>query len=539
MTNAPTMAASSSKRPMRTRRSWLRAGAALALSGGGAGTWTDAIATQALATSAHLLHGSAALSAEDFETALRTSPELLPLRGWAGEDRAAADLRIEGRWPRELRGTLYRNGPGLMARGGERYRHWFDGDGLVQAWRFEEGRARHQARFVRTAKFQAEQAAGRFLLPALGTAIRPQRPVVGADSVNVANTSVLKLQDRLYALWEGGSAHELDPDSLATVGLKSWTPTWCGMPFSAHPKVEPDGTVWNFGTTARQLAVYRIDRDGTLGRHALLDLPMAAMVHDFAVSAGHLVFLLAPIGMDRDRLRAGASMAEAMTWRADDATRVLVLDKATLTPRWFELPASLVFHFGNAWEADGWLTIDYVEAPPLPEFQSRITALMSGRHAASIPSQPRVLRLPLGAASGVGGAAGRTPVLQRRDESVEFPVVDPRVVGQRHRWVYYPTRVKDPRRWGFDAVMRLDLETGARQRFGFDDEVLLEEQLLVPRPGTSREGQGWLLGLGYDVRRQRSFASVFDAERIDAGPVARAWLPYWVPLGFHGRFYAA
>ncbi|MDH0868199.1 carotenoid oxygenase family protein [Mitsuaria sp. GD03876] len=510
------------------RRHLLRAGAASTVAAA-APAAVLARAGEALATSAHLVHGAAALSAEDFDRAVAAAPELLPLRGWDGEDRAATELRIEGRWPRELRGTLYRNGPGLMNRGGERYRHWFDGDGLVQAWRFEDGRARHQARFVRTAKFEAEQQAGRFLLPTLGTAIPAQRPVTGPDSLNVANTSVLRLQDRLYALWEGGSAHVLDAGSLATVGVKTWAPELRGMPFSAHPKVEPDGTVWNFGTTSRHLAVYRIGRDGALATHQVLELPMAAMVHDFAVSERHLVFLLAPIAMDTARLRTGASMSEAMQWRPEAGTRVLVLDKATLTPRWFQLPASLVFHFGNAWDGAGEVVLDYVEAPPLPEFNARIAGLMAGRRVASAPSRPRLLRLPLG---------GGEPRLEGRDESVEFPVVDPRVVGRRHRYVYYPVRVDDPTRWGFNGVMRLDLDTGARQRFAFGERVMLEEQLLVPRPGSTREGEGWLLGTGYDVARQRSFATVFDAQRLEDGPVARAWLPYWVPLGFHGRFHA-
>ncbi|UXH76604.1 carotenoid oxygenase family protein [Roseateles amylovorans] len=495
----------------------------LALSG-----WS--LAQQALADTAHLVNGAAALSAADFERALAAAPELLPLRGWDGQDRATAELRIEGRWPRELQGTLYRNGPGLMSRSGERYRHWFDGDGLVHAWRFEAGRASHQARFVRTAKFRAEQEAGRFLLPTLGTAIPPQRPVVGADSLNVANTSVLRLGGRLHALWEGGSAYELDADTLDTVGPRAWDPALRGMPFSAHPKVEADGTVWNFGSTARHLTVYRFHPDGVLAAHQTLALPMSAMVHDFAVSQRFLVFLLAPLTMDLAQLRAGASMTAAMRWQPEQGTRVLILDKATLTPRWAELPASMVFHFGNAWDEGDDLVLDYVEAPPLPEFNQRIAALMAGRQMDSAPSQPRVLRLSL---------SGGAPRLERRDEAVEFPVVDPRVVGQRHRFVYYPTRFAQPHRWGFDGVMRLDLETGARQRFQFDEEVLLEEQLLVPRPGSSREGQGWLLGLGYDVRRQRSFATVFDAERLGDGPLARAWLPYWVPLGFHGRFYAA
>lgn len=473
---------------------------------------------------------SAPLSSAAFEQGLAGAPELLPLRGWDGQDREAAQLRIEGRWPRALQGVLYRNGPGLIQRDGQRYRHWFDGDGLVHAWRFEPGRASHRARFVQTPKFKAEQQAGRFLLPTLGTAIAPQRPITGADSLNTANTSVLPLAGRLHALWEGGSAYELDADTLATRGARAWAPELAGMPFSAHPKIEPSGEVWNFGSTADRLAIYHLSPQGELLRHRVMTLRMAAMVHDFAVSQQHLIFLLAPIALDRETLQQGGSLSAAMRWRAQDATRVLVLDKATLTPRWFELPAALVFHFGNAWESADEIVLDYVEAPPLPEFTQRIGALMGGEQVRGTPSTLRFLRLPL---------KGGEPVLTARDEPVEFPVVDPRVVAQRHRYLFCPTRVRDPQRWGFDALMRLDLEQGTRQRFVYDEEVMLEEHLLVPRPGSTREGEGWLLGSGYDVKRQRSFVSVFDAEHLADGPLARAWLPYWIPLGFHGRFVPA
>lgn len=87
--------------------------------------------------------------------------------------------------------------------------------------------------------------------------------------------------------------------------------------------------------------------------------------------------------------------------------------------------------------------------------------------------------------------------------------------------------------------MRLDIERGTRERYCYGDDVVVEEHVMVPRPGSTREGEGWLLGMGYDIRRERSFLDVFDAQALAAGPIARAWLPYAVPYGFHGRFYAA
>jgi carotenoid cleavage dioxygenase-like enzyme len=34
----------------------------------------------------------------------------------------------------------------------------------------------------------------------------------------------LPLNKRLFALWEGGSAYEIDPETLKTIGIQSWSP---------------------------------------------------------------------------------------------------------------------------------------------------------------------------------------------------------------------------------------------------------------------------------------------------------------------------
>jgi all-trans-8'-apo-beta-carotenal 15,15'-oxygenase len=66
--------------------------------------------------------------------------------------------------------------------------------------------------------------------------------------------------------------------------------------------------------------------------------------------------------------------------------------------------------------------------------------------------------------------------------------------------------------------------------------VLAEEHIVVPRPAATAEGDGWLIGTVLDVARRRTAVTVFDALRLADGPVARAWLPFALPLGFHGRF---
>src|SRR5687768_6977374 len=113
------------------------------------------------------------------------------LAGWKTFGRESAGptvATLEGRWPAELTGTLYRNGPGWFDRAGARYTHWFDGDGLMRSWRIGGGQVVHSARMIATRKFQREQASGRFEMPAAGTRIENPAPVRNNDDVNTANT---------------------------------------------------------------------------------------------------------------------------------------------------------------------------------------------------------------------------------------------------------------------------------------------------------------------------------------------------------------
>lgn len=47
---------------------------------------------------------------------------------------------VRGTIPAGLKGTLFRNGPGRLERGGQWVHHPFDGDGMISAFRFEGGK---------------------------------------------------------------------------------------------------------------------------------------------------------------------------------------------------------------------------------------------------------------------------------------------------------------------------------------------------------------------------------------------------------------
>ena len=121
---------------------------------------------------------------------------------------------------RRFAGAFYRNGPAVHERFGMRYQHLFDGDGMVQAFRFDGGGITHRARVVMTPKLARETQAGQRLYSGFGTPIHDRASVRRPDDVNTANISVLDHHGELLALWEAGSASILDRESLAWRGFK-------------------------------------------------------------------------------------------------------------------------------------------------------------------------------------------------------------------------------------------------------------------------------------------------------------------------------
>jgi carotenoid cleavage dioxygenase-like enzyme len=86
------------------------------------------------------------------------NPYLLGLFAPVRDEITAEDLEVIGEIPRDLCGVYLRNGPNPRYAARGRY-HWFDGDGMVHAMAFENGRARYRNRYVRTKAFPQEEAA--------------------------------------------------------------------------------------------------------------------------------------------------------------------------------------------------------------------------------------------------------------------------------------------------------------------------------------------------------------------------------------------
>ena len=204
--------------------------------------------------------------------------------------------------------------------------HIFDGDGMLHGITLDgEGCARYRNRWVRTEGLAAEQRVGHAIYGGManGDFPTPEETAGGPSMKNVANTNVIRHAGRILCLWEAGLPTEVTP-ALETVGPFDFGGA-LDRPFTAHPKLDPStGRMYAFGYSPvpPYLSLYVVDADGTLARTIDIDLPAPVMMHDFAVTERHAVFLDAPAVFDLDSFMHGGPM---LSWKPELGTRFGVL----------------------------------------------------------------------------------------------------------------------------------------------------------------------------------------------------------------------
>lgn len=130
--------------------------------------------------------------------------------------------------------------------------------------------------------------------------------------------------------------------------------------------------------------------------------------------------------------------------------------------------------------------------------------------------------------------AGRVREQRLDDRTQEFPRVDPRTVGRRHRYAY--TAIA---RWGdfvepFGTLLQQDLKSGTRTAAKLGPGRQAGEPVFVPASAKAAEDEGWVLSVVYNAIEDRSDLVILDTTRFGGDPVATVALPQRVPVGFHG-----
>jgi carotenoid cleavage dioxygenase-like enzyme len=425
----------------------------------------------------------------------------------------AVDLPVVGALPPELTGRYLRNGPNPLP--GDPPAHWFTGHGMVHGVRLRNGRAEwYRNRWVRT-----KELAGASMIRPDGTVDR---------SVGVANTHVIAHAGRIMALVESSFPHVLTPE-LGTVGPYDFGGRLTTA-MTAHPKTDPvtgELHFFGYGFAPPFLTYHKLSAAGELVISAEIAVPGPTMMHDFAITERHAVFLDLPMTFSLDRLVTG------MPYGWDDAygarLGVMPLDRPGEV-RWFAVDPAYVFHVGNAYtDQAGRVVLDAARYAPADAVAmwDRIGTNPAGHAAgAAATGAARLHRWVLDPSNG---AATETLL---DDHSVEFPTLDDERVGREARYRY---AVSDT--GSAAAVVKFDAASGGVTEHALGADTVAGEAVFVPNgtPGRA-EDDGWLLTITTRRDGHASQLLVLDATDVAGEPVAAVTLPRGVPSGFHGSW---
>ncbi len=448
------------------------------------------------------------------------------------------DLAVVGEIPRELRGAYYRNGPNPQYAPRGSY-HWFDGDGMIHGFFFEDGRCSYRNRWVRTARWQLEREHGESLFGGLADGLQSD-PRAEGKSGNAANTNIVWHAGRLLALWEAGLPHELDPETLATRGPWDFSgrlkrkidPALAGnadgiIPgiMTAHPKLDPDSgemLLFGYSPIPPHLVYGVVDAEGRLVRSEEIDVPYPSMMHDFITTEQHVVFPVFPAVFDFEQM---AETGSPLSWQPERGSHIGVMprDGGNEDVVWLETDPCYVFHPLNARSEGALVIAEVARYPVLPLFGAQDV-------------EPATLhRFSIDLTSG---SVKQEPL---DDLPIEFPRIDERFAGKAYRHGYCAGGIEPPPGEfelgpSFDSIVHYDTQTGKRSAHTLPPGDSVGEPVFVPRSPDAAEGDGYLLDLVYRASEGRSDLLVLDATNVAGGPLATIQMPHRVPFGFHGNW---
>jgi carotenoid cleavage dioxygenase len=422
------------------------------------------------------------------------------------EEVTAHDLAVTGTIPAELDGRLVRIGPNPITPPDPATHHWFLGTGMVHGVRLRDGRAEwYRNRYVRDADVAAAQGVDR--LPG-------DRPEDG-----VVNTHVIGHAGRTFALVEAGSWPIELGDELDSLDRCNFDGTLDGA-FAAHPKLDPatgelHAITYNWAWDHVRHVV--VGPDARVRRELRVPLADGPMVHDCAITERFVVLLDLPVTFDMDAAAAGASLP--YRWNPSHPPRVGLLPRSggAEDVQWIEAPLCYVFHTLNAYDLDdGRVVVDLVRHPRMFD---RVTN-------APDEGPPRLERWT------IDPAASAVRVTELDDASQEFPRIDERLVGRRHRFGY--TATIDGLTPG--PTLKHDLDAGTREVHDHGPGRAAMEPVFVPRSADAAEDDGWVLTTVHDATTGLGDVVIVHAQDFTGEPVATIHLPARVPFGFHGSW---
>lgn len=469
----------------------------------------------------------------------------------------AVSLPFDGSMPSWLRGTLYRNGPGVFdvptARDGTVHiDHWFDGLAVLHRFEILDGtityRNRHIARGLE--RYIGERGRADYLSfandPCLNvfekvmTQFRggPNDPDTGR-AVQNADVTVGRLgADQFVCKTDGNVLQPFDPNSLEPAELTSYTginPDFEGQLSAAHSQYDLERReFFNYTLKLGRDSCYTVfcipDDDPSGHVLAKFEAP-PAYIHSFALTPRYVILMVWPALLNPLKVLWHRNLVDAMRWDPEQGTVFHVIDRERRERRAiYRSEPFYAFHNVNAFEDGDDVCIDLCAYPDASVIDRLRLDRLRSRQPPGL-GQLRRYRL--------AGLAGAVPAENRAahyhvlsDTPCELPRFNQTMHMRDYRFVY---GLSSSERKGFwDRLAKIDLGDGSSLEWS-EEGCYPGEPIFVAAPRANGEDDGVILSVVLDSASGGSFLLVLDAQSF--AEIGRATDVPRVPIGFHGNFY--
>ncbi len=487
----------------------------------------------------------------------------------------------KGAVPTELHGTLYRNGPARWDNGRDEMRHLFEGDGLISAVTFKEGKAVFRSRFVETEAFKQERSAGKRLFRCFSNAPGGfLKNVFNMHFKNPININALYYGGKLFALHDAGRPYILDPITLETKGPSQYDAAtqimslkaaaheeedpYIGISrasrpqevFSGHYHIDDNGDLVAFANCPTGCVIlYHIDEEGNYTRKPRkTQLQKFTSIHDFSITDKYALFFNGPMNFNFLGMFAGADMVSSLSssHKTGKKSKILIVPRKSDTQEPFEVELDSCcynYHIANSYEEGDEIVMDL-------HLTDDFTYNLFGSNC-NVPVRDS-LDLSIGPRTTLHRL--RINVPQRRllsceklipnfDVTTDLNTISPNVAGKRHRYIYtaggIPVDANNPNRSAYPTVLgKVDVEacSSGKDRFKMwqsKQHEFLTEAYFIPRPGSigNVEDDGFVITTLYNGRTEIAEVLIFNAQQIELGPICRIPLPGHIGYSIHGGFF--
>ena len=448
---------------------------------------------------------------------------------------AAEDLDVIGEVPDNLYGAYFRNGPNPVFKPKNDY-HPFDGDGMIHALYFRDGKVSYRNSYIHTAALRRELGERKAVWPGVMGPFDfslPDFPIK-----DTCNTDITLYAGALMPTWyNAGVPYKMDALTLKNMGVYGLSGRGKRR-MSAHSHVD-----WNtgellfmdYGDEPPYMTYGVGNPDGTLRQEVDIELPGPRLPHDLGFTTNYTILHDLPFFHDINVLRN--HNMRVLTFHRDIPTRFGIIPRYGQSDdiRWFECEPCYILHVSNCWEDGDWIYMDGSRSiNPMPSADNDEGPLSHVLAYMRLEANNYRWRFNL--------KTGEVREGDIDDLNTDFNKTNRLFHGVMSKYAYHqriPLFHEGGFTLRFTGLVKYNNETGQRQQYDYGDGVFGSEAPFAPVKGATRdndEDDGYVITLVTDVNTWKSEILVLDARDITIGPIARVQLPHRVPNGFHSMW---